>query len=295
MSDNSDYTVGIVAKPQSSGRLLLLDDLVKWLSMRNIAHVLDPEAALLAEKSSARILERPELPKQSDLIVVLGGDGTLLSIARHCTGLSVPILGVNLGSLGFLTETGADELFPALEHCLNDTATIQPRMMLKVTLKRKKETLATYNCLNDVVLNKGALARIIEIRVRVGEELLTGMRADGLIVSTPTGSTAYNLSAGGPILTPGMNGIIINPICPHTLTLRPLVVDVSLPIKVSLTQESGEVYLTADGQLGHPVGLGDRILIEKGSSSILLVTTHQRNYFTLLRGKLGWGVSIPEE
>jgi len=232
---------------------------------------------------------RPALPGRSDLIVVLGGDGTLLSIARHCIGFDVPILGVNLGSLGFLTEISSAELFPALEQWLSGSALIAPRMTLSVDLKRGGDTIASYKCLNDVVLNKAALARIIEMHVRLGDGLLGDIRADGLIVSTPTGSTAYNLSAGGPIVTPGMNAVILNPICPHTLSLRPLIVDVTAPIEITLSRDSGEVYLTADGQLGHAVGKDDVIRIDTSPETVKLVSTRKRNYFALLRDKLGWG------
>lgn len=289
MKNRDQFSIGIVSKPQASDSLPLLDDLLSWLSKRNIRFLMDPVAGKLAKEANGEILDRPALPGRSDLIVVLGGDGTLLSIARHCIGFDVPILGVNLGSLGLLTELSAAELFPAIEQCLNGSALIQSRMALSVDLKRNGETLASYKCLNDVVLNKAALARIIEIHVRLGDGLLADIRADGLIVSTPTGSTAYNLSAGGPIVTPGINAIILNPICPHTLSLRPLVIDLSAPLEITLSEDSGEVYLTADGQLGHPVGKDDVIKIDTSPDTVKLVSTRKRNYFALLRDKLGWG------
>ncbi len=292
MIDKRNTSVGIVAKPQPEGRLPLLDELVAWLSERDVSFILDPEAARLTE-AEGRVLDRMSLPSAVDLVVVLGGDGTLLSVARHCGSYPVPILGVNLGHLGFLTEISAGEMFPVLESCLNGSASIEGRMMLDATLIRHDSVVAGFKCLNDVVFNKAALARMIEIRVEVGNILLTKMRADGLIVSTPTGSTAYNLSAGGPILTPGMDGVIITPLCPHTLTMRPLIVDGRAPVTITLTKESGEVFLTADGQSGHPVEMGDRVRIEKSSDVVRLVTSKERNYFALLREKLGWGTQYP--
>lgn len=289
MKSNSAITIGIVSKPQPSGKLPLLDDLMIWLRKRKINFILDPVSSELIGSVAETIIERPELPGMCEFIVVLGGDGTLLSIARHCIGFDVPILGVNLGSLGFLTEISSEQLFPALEQVLSGSALIQSRMTLAVKLTRNGEEIAFYRCLNDVVLNKAALARIIGMHVRLGDGLLGDIRADGLIVSTPTGSTAYNLSAGGPIVTPGMNAIILNPICPHTLSLRPLIVDVTAPIEISLSGESGEVYLTADGQLGHPVGKDDVIRIDTSPETVKLVSTRKRNYFSLLRDKLGWG------
>ncbi len=292
MIDKRNTSVGIVAKPQPEGSLPLLDELVLWLGERGVSYILDPEAARLTE-ADGKVLDRMSLPSAVDLIVVLGGDGTLLSVARHCGSYPVPILGVNLGHLGFLTEISAGEMFPVLENCLNGSASIEGRMMLEATLIRHGSVVAGFKCLNDVVFNKAALARMIEIRVEVGDVLLTKMRADGLIVSTPTGSTAYNLSAGGPILTPGMDGVIITPLCPHTLTMRPLIVDGRAPVTITLTKESGEVFLTADGQSGHPVEMGDRVRIEKSAEVVRLVTSKERNYFALLREKLGWGTQYP--
>ena len=281
--------VGIVAKPQPSGALPLLGALLAWLEGRNLSFVLDPDAARLAGEGPWQVREREEIPSSSDLVVVLGGDGTLLSVARHMHTKEVPILGVNLGSLGFLTEVSADEMLPVLEEYLEGKVPVQRRLMLKATLSRNGGELACFHCLNDVVVNKAALARIIAIRVEVGGVWLTDMRSDGVIVSTPTGSTGYNLSAGGPILAPGLDGIVISPLCPHTLTMRPLIVDRGAPIDIVLLQGSEQVYVTADGQLGHPLREGDRVRIERSHHAAPLIANPRRTYYSLIREKLGWG------
>lgn len=293
MSDPPVRVIGIVAKPQPGGRLLALDELLRHLDERGLRSILDPEAARLAGRPAAQVAERCDLPSLVDLVVVLGGDGTLLSVARHLGGRHVPILGINLGSLGFLTEVSTDEMLLTLDLCLEGRASVQSRMTLDATLHRDGETLATYSCLNDVVLNKSAMARIIEVRVEVGGDWLTDMRADGLIVATPTGSTAYNLSAGGPILAPGVDGIIVVPICPHTLTMRPIVLDGSRPVDITLLRGSEEVFLTADGQTGSPVKAGDCVRVRRSPDGVPLVTSPHRGYFALIREKLGWGLRYP--
>jgi NAD+ kinase len=293
MSEKSIPVVGIVAKPQPAGRLPVLDDLLSHLEALSLPFVLDPEASRLALRPGAPVAERADLPGQVGLIVVLGGDGTLLSVARHMGERDVPILGVNLGSLGFLTEVSTSEMIPTLDLCLESKVAVQRRMMLEATLWRDSAEVATFRCLNDVVLNKSALARMIEIRVEVGGQWLTDMRADGLIVATATGSTAYNLSAGGPILTPGLDGILLSPLCPHTLTMRPIVLDGLDPVDMTLLKGSEEVYLTADGQTGSPVRSGDRVRIQRAARGVSLILSPHRSYFALLREKLGWGRRYP--
>jgi NAD+ kinase len=228
-----------------------------------------------------------------DLVVVLGGDGTLLSVARHLGGRHVPILGVNLGALGFLTEVSTDEMIQTLDLCIEGRASVQNRMTLDATLHREGSVLATYSCLNDVVVNKSAMARIIEVRIEVGGDWLTDMRADGLILATPTGSTAYNLSAGGPILAPGVDGIVLAPLCPHTLTMRPIVLDGKDSVDITLLRGSEEVFLTADGQTGCPVRIGDCVRVQRSPHEVPLVSSPHRGYFALLREKLGWGLRYP--
>ncbi len=281
--------VAVAAKPQPAGRLPLLDRLLAHLARLGAEVVLDEEASKLARNPHLRVLSRAEIPGEADLVVVLGGDGTLLSVARHSGRHGTPILGVNLGNLGFLTEVSASDMIAAVDSCFSGEARVERRMMLRADLRRGGRTRATFSCLNDVVVAKTALARMIDIRVDVGGGLLTTMRCDGIIVATPTGSTAYNLSAGGPIVTPGMDGILITPLCPHTLTMRPLVVGATSRVDVELIGESGPVFLTADGQEGHPVEGGDRIVVRRAPHSVRLVTDRGRSYFSLLREKLGWG------
>lgn len=289
MREGTFSTIGIAAKPQPDGALPVLTELLQWLKRQGLPFVLDPEAAKLAGEGDWTIKERSELPLSADLLVVLGGDGTLLSVARHMNRREVPILGVNLGALGFLTEIAADEMVPTLQECLGGSATIQRRMMLQASLFHAGSEVTHFHCLNDVVVNKSTLARIIEIRVEVGGAWLTDVRADGLIVATPTGSTAYNLSAGGPILVPNLDGVVVSPLCSHNLTIRPIIVDGRSPIDISLMRGSERVYLTADGQLGHPMQDGDRVRIERSPYQVPLVVSEKRNYFKLLREKLGWG------
>ena len=293
MSEHPKRIVGIAAKPQPSGSLPLLDALLAWIEASGNEAILEPAAQALTSDRRWRNCERADLPTVADIVVVLGGDGTLLSVARHSSERPVPILGVNLGNLGFLTEVSAGEMVATLEDWVRGNAPVQPRMMLRASLVRGGKEVGAFHCLNDVVLNKAALARMVEVRVEVGGVHLTTMRADGLIVATPTGSTAYNLSAGGPILIPGMNGIILTPLCPHTLTMRPLVVDGRSPVAVTLSKDSGEVFLTADGQTGQPVFLGDSVLIERSPHKVHLVSSRTRSYYTLLRDKLGWGTRYP--
>lgn len=293
MSNTASPTVGIVSKPRPGGSLPVLDALVAWLRDRNLPFLLDPEAAKLAPVGSWDVVEREAMPERADLIVVLGGDGTLLSVARSMGPREVPILGVNLGSLGFLTEVATHEMIPALETYLSGGATLQKRMMLQASLIRFGGQVARFHCLNDAVVNKGALARMIELHIEVDGAWLTDMRSDGLIVATPTGSTGYNLSAGGPILVPSMDGIIISPLCPHTLTMRPIIVDGRGPVDVTLLKGSERVYFTADGQQGNPLQDGDRVRIERSPFHVPLVVSQSRNYFALLREKLAWGSRYP--
>lgn len=288
-------TVGIVAKPQATGRLPLLTDLLNLLEGRGVEVVLDGEAARLARPRSHPVLSREEMPRKVDLLVVLGGDGTLLSVARHSGQRTAPILGVNLGNLGFLTEVSASEMERAVTACLRGPIPVERRMMLRVRLVRKGRILASFSGLNDAVVAKTTLARMIDVRVDVAGRLLTTMRGDGVIVATPTGSTAYNLSAGGPIVTPGIGALLVTPLCPHTLTMRPLLVDGRAGVEVTLLEESGAVHLTVDGQQGHAMEKGDRVLVTRARASVPLVVPPGRSYFALLREKLGWGKTPPND
>jgi len=255
-------------------------ELAQWLEKRDIS------AILFENQPEPHI---PPLPPEVELVVVMGGDGTLLSVARHYGRLNVPILGVNVGGLGFLTEVSLDELYPAMEQVLAGRYEVENRLALSATLFRKGKPYWQENVLNDVVINKGALARIIELTTWIDNEYLTTYRADGLIVSTPTGSTAYTLSAGGPIVYPTLTHIILIPICPHTLSNRPLILPDTCTVAVTLNEKVFDVYLTLDGQVGQALQAGDRVEIRAAPYRIKLVRSPQRSYFEILRAKLGWG------
>jgi NAD+ kinase len=229
------------------------------------------------------------LPEGTDLIVVMGGDGTLLSVARHHGQKGIPILGVNVGGLGFLTEISLDELYPTLEQALAGKLEVEERMMLTATLYRQGARFWEENVLNDAVINKGALARIVELKTWIDDEYLTTYRADGLIVSTPTGSTAYTMSAGGPIASPTLRHIIVIPICPHTLSNRPIILPDTVTVTVTLDDKSQDVYLTLDGQVGQALEPWDRVEIKGAPHHLQLVKSPHRSYFEILRTKLGWG------
>ena len=225
-----------------------------------------------------------------DWVVVLGGDGTLLGAARKVGRYGVPILGVNIGGLGFLTEIPLKRLYPAIEMMLKDQLEVESRLMLETKVQRKGEEIFLFLVLNDVVINKGALSRIIDLDVYINDQFLTTFRADGLIISTPTGSTAYNLSAGGPILYPTMANFILTPICPFTLTNRPIILPDSDNIHIMMGKESDEkVKLTFDGQVGFDFFYGDKVMIHKSKERIRLVKSPYQTYFEILRTKLMWG------
>ncbi len=233
---------------------------------------------------------KPEdLPQSVDLILVLGGDGTMISTARMIGDAEVPVIGVNYGGLGYLAEFPIEELFPALEAILAGNYKVERRVMLSVELRRGEELVTKNRVLNDVVMNKSALARIIEIETHLNDQFVNSFRADGLIVSTPTGSTAYNLSAGGPVIYPSMNAVVITPICPFTLSNRPIVVPDDSTIEVRLMTDNEDVALTLDGQVGFPLQVGDRVVIRKSRTTFNLVQPANRNYFDVLRDKLRWG------
>lgn len=278
-------TVGLVAKASSREALRTANELAEWLERRNLEVHLD-ETTLRAFPERRG---RPFDPgSEIDLVIVLGGDGTLLSVARSVEA-GVPILGVNLGSLGFLTEIGRSELYPSLVRVLEGDYRLEDRSLLEVELLRGGEQSSSWNVFNDAVIAKSALARIIRLTLTVDGNLVGNFRADGLIISTPTGSTAYNLSAGGPIVSPDLHVAVITPICPHTLSLRPLVVPDRSVIEVVLETPREEVYLTLDGQEGTSMGHKNRVRIQRGEASVHLVRTADRSFFESLRGKLRWG------
>jgi NAD+ kinase len=234
-------------------------------------------------------VESEKLAAAVDLVLVLGGDGTMIATARMIGDEEVPVLGVNYGSLGYLTEFRIEELYDALEMILADNYRLDKRVMLAVELFRGVDLVTSNRVLNDVVINKSALARIIEIEAYLNKQFVSSFRADGLIVSTPTGSTAYNLSAGGPIIFPSMNAMVVTPICPFTLSNRPLVVPDDAVIELLMKTDQEDVSLTLDGQVGFPLMVDDRIVIRKSRTTFNLIQPSNRNYFDVLRDKLRWG------
>ncbi|NIA19013.1 MAG: NAD(+) kinase [Xanthomonadaceae bacterium] len=280
-------TIGIVIKRNNTKALEVGIKLVSWLHKRGLKTVFSEELAHAIPGSQA--MEKPEIPRFANVIVVLGGDGTLLSVARLVNSRDVPILGVNLGSLGFLTAISLDELYTVMADILKNRFKVSKRMMLAARVYRRQEIITTYSVLNDLVINKGALARIIELETTIDQGYLTTFKADGLIISTPTGSTGYSLSAGGPIVYPTLDSIIVSPICPHTLTNRPLLVPPEALIEIVLASEGGDVSLTLDGQIGFSLQQYDRISITKADHAIKLITSPNKTYFEVLRTKLKWG------
>ena len=279
---------GIVTKPGAAKAQGVVERLLDWLAARGHAAVLEKETAGLVPAATVPSVGKAELPAQADLIVVLGGDGTLLSMARAVGDLGVPLLGVNLGELGFLTATTLDEMFPALEAWLAGRMAIDERMMLSARVLRDGQAIGEYAALNDVVITKSAMSRIVNLSVSVEGQYATAYRADGLIISTPTGSTAYSLSAGGPILFPAMDAIVLTPICSHTLTNRPIVLPAGQRVEVTLRTDQ-EVMVTVDGQVGLNLREGDTVEVRQATARIRLVRFPQQGFFSVLRTKLKWG------
>ncbi|MBI2218604.1 MAG: NAD(+)/NADH kinase [Candidatus Rokubacteria bacterium] len=278
--------VGVIAKAGAAEAVV--GSVVDWLGARGVPVVIEKDTAALVPTAAAATASKWELPALVDLIVVLGGDGTLLSMARAVGDLGVPLLGINHGDLGFLTATTLDERVPALEATLAGRMAIEERMMLSARVVRGSEATGEYVALNDVVIMKSAMSRIINLAVSVESEYATAYRADGLIISTPTGSTAYCLSAGGPILHPAMDAMVLTPICSHTLTNRPIVVPGDRRVEVTLKTDQ-EVMVTLDGQVGLPLREGDTVAIAKAAARIRLVRFPHKGFFTVLRTKLKWG------
>jgi NAD+ kinase len=277
--------VGIVAKVASRDAVHTAHELAEWLRRRGLVAALD-EATLRARGIHG---ETPFLPAEPyDLVVVMGGDGTLLAAARTLAP-GVPILGVNLGNLGFLTEINRGELYPAMVEVLEGRFTTEERSLFDVELRRKGGAPSLFRVLNDAVITKSALARIIELTLQVDGHLIARFRSDGLIISTPTGSTAYNLSAGGPIVNPLLPVAVLTPICPHALSMRPIVVPDAAPIEVTLETQREEVYLTLDGQEGTSLSFGDTVSITRSAATVRLAKVSGRRFYESLRGKLRWG------
>ncbi len=285
--------IGIIAKQNKPEALAITGQLVEWLKPRGVEVYIDEEAVKSIPPDllglSLNAVKKEEIPSHAEMIIVLGGDGTLLSIARLVGSHPVPILGVNLGGLGFLTEITTEELYRVLERVIRGDYVTDERVVFNAAVIRREERLAEFIVLNDAVINKGALARIIDIETTINGEYLTTFKSDGLILSTPTGSTAYNLSAGGPIVHPSLHCIIITPICPHTLTNRPIMIPDDVEVRAILKSKQQEVLLTLDGQQGFVLEFGDVVEVKKAERKILLVKSPYRHYFELLREKLKWG------
>jgi len=279
--------VGIYAKKNHPNAAGFGREVMEWLVARGVEVLLEEDPA--RSLGVARDYVDNEIPERAELVVVLGGDGTLISVARHVGARMKPILGVNLGSLGFLTEITREETFATLERVLAGDYEVSSRMMLDAVVLRGGAEIARYAVLNDAVINKGALARIIDMAVWVDGAYLTTFKADGLIVATPTGSTAYNLAAGGPIIYPGLNCLVISPICPHMLTNRPLIVSGDAVIRIEVTFQDQHVVLTADGQSGMPLRGGDVVELRQSHIRTLLIKSPSKDYFEVLRTKLRWG------
>jgi len=287
-SGKSFQTIGIISRPRRSDLAVVVPSLLKWLKERGIKAVCDGEtAAVLAQ--DCETCSRQNVADEADLLLVLGGDGTLLAGAHLAGPRGIPILPVNLGSLGFLTSFTIDELYPALEDTLAGRAAISKRAMLSAELERAGKVIESQRVLNDAVINKGALARMIELELIIDGAPVCRYRADGLIVASPTGSTAYSLSAGGPIVHPSVESILITPICPHTLSDRPLVVCDSCRVEISLLGGADSVFLTLDGQRGIPLETGDRVRITRAKEILKLIHPARKSYFDILRNKLKWG------
>lgn len=280
--------VGIIAKVHTPNIQAILRELHQWLTERGIEVLFDQRTGRILENVED-ISPKIKIPTLVDLIIVLGGDGTLLSVARLIGDSEVPILGINLGSLGFLTEVTLDEMYLSLEQIFRHEFSVTQRLLLNACVSREEEHIAEYSALNDVVITKSALARIVDLQICINGQDVTTYKADGLIIGTPTGSTAYNLAAGGPIVHPCMQALIMTPICPHTLTNRPVVLPDDSVIRITLKSENEDVFLTLDGQVGFALRYQDTVQVEKAHHMIRLIQPPKRSYFEILRTKLKWG------
>jgi len=279
-------TIHIVCKREKQDALEIAREIVKRFGGKSSIKI-EEEAA--SQMGYGEAFEMEHVGEGADVIVVLGGDGTLLSVSRHGRGSDVPIVGVNLGSLGFLTEISIEEFATTLDKVLNDNFSVSRRIMLDVRVTRAGDPIFDMTILNDAVITKDALARIIDIETYVNEEYLTTYKADGLIISTPTGSTGYSMAAGGPLIYPSLTNLIVTPICPHTLTNRPIILPESMVIRAVLKSINEKVILTLDGQVGFPLEYADEVIVKKSSHAVRLVKSATRGYFEILRTKLKWG------
>jgi NAD+ kinase len=279
--------VGIISKPGVPAAAELVPKLLVWLAERGIASRYDDETATYAGTRDG--MPREQVPEGADLIIVLGGDGTLLSAARVIGAREVPLFPVNLGGLGFLTAITMDEIYPNLERAFRGEHRIGKRKLLYAELLRAEKPVANWEALNDVVITKSAIARMIDLDTHVDQMFVCRYKADGLIVATPTGSTAYSLSAGGPIIFPSVGAICLTPICPHMLTNRPVIVPDTSTIRITCQAEDDSAFLTIDGQVGKPLQQGDQIVCRSSARTLMLIRPPRMLFFDVLRQKLKWG------
>ena len=287
-------TIGIISKPRKQDLIGVVPGLLRWIRDKGLQTVMDRETASAVDEKlraelPAAVISRSDIGGRCDFVVVLGGDGTLLAAARNVHSFNVPLLAVNLGSLGFLTAVTVGEMFNCLELVLSGSHKIDSRRMMDIRLERGGNALGSYTALNDAVLNKGAISRISDFETYVDGHFLTLYKSDGLIVSTPTGSTAYSLAAHGPIVYPSVEAILVTPICPHTLTHRPLILPGDAEISIIVRTEAESVFLTVDGQVGLALRQDDRVVCSLSASRVNLVSPPQKEFFQVLRHKLHWG------
>lgn len=284
-------TIGIISKPKKEEIRQIVPPLIRWLEERKVKALIDQETGSMLDMADQSI-SRNELPSQVDMILVLGGDGTLLAAARVIDKRKVPILAINLGALGFLTGTALEEMYTAFEEVLAGKAKRQRRAQMQADVIRAGETISRFRALNDVVMNKAAIARILDFDVSIDGGYVASYRADGLILSTPTGSTAYSLAAGGPVVDPSVDALLITPICAHTLSNRPLVVPDSVTIEATIKTPRESVFLTVDGQVGVALRTDDTVRVSKSEHSVELIVPSRQTYFDVLRQKLNWGGKV---
>lgn len=283
-------TVAILSKPEKRELYDVAPQVVRWLKEHGRSVLVDQQTTAYLSDAKARAVPRERVyAAKPQFAIVMGGDGTMLSAARSLAKAHIPILGVNLGSLGFLTEVALDELYPTLEAAIAGQCVIERRAMLHCEAKRAGKIIARHDLLNDAVVNKTELARIADFDVYIDDQFVSNYKADGLIVSTPTGSTAYSLAAGGPILLPDVEAVVLTPISPHALTNRPLVVRDTAEIAIVVRSAEGSAYLSIDGQLGERLRDNDRILCRRSKADVQLLKLHSRTFFDVLRAKLKWG------
>ncbi len=280
--------LGIIANYSRKRTSQVVKDLLAWCDRKGVDVVVDQEShRRFGERYP--VFKSPEKIDNVDMVVALGGDGTMLSVARRVGNAGIPIFGINLGGLGFLTTSSIQELFPSFENIVSGDFSTEERMVLKVEAWNEEGEKRILYGLNDVVISKGAFSRIIDLTVYVANEEVGKFKSDGIIISTPTGSTGYSLSAGGPIIFPTMNVILVNPICPHTLAVRPLVIPDDWPVKIDLADNQTEdIMLTVDGQVGEPLEVGKKVIISRGEYRVRLVQPFGRSFFSLLQSKLKW-------